>query len=68
MEKYDQRSSAKFLAKYGGLNFYDDDVKKTYTTELVRAVTGGGAISNANHLRTLSEEQRDRNKYRDVAY
>ena len=25
-------------------------------TELVQAVTGGGAFSNADHLRTLSEE------------
>ena len=25
-------------------------------TELVRGVTGGGVFSNANHLRTLSEE------------
>ena len=37
-------------------------------TELVRAVTGGGALSNANHLRDLSEERRERKKDQDVAY
>ena len=36
--------------------------------ELVRAVTGGGGFSNADHLRTLSEEQCDRKEARDVAY
>ena len=36
--------------------------------ELVQAVAGGGAFSNADHLRTLSEEQRDRNKSQDVEY
>ena len=36
--------------------------------ELVRSVTGGWGLSNANHLRTLSEERRDRKKSRDVAY
>ena len=29
---------------------------------------GGGAFSNADHLRTLGEERRDRNKDRDAAY
>ena len=38
------------------------------STELVRAVTGGGELSNADHLRTLSEERRDGKKDRDVAY
>ena len=38
------------------------------SAELVRAVTGGGAFSNVDHLRTLSEEQRDRKKDRDVAH
>ena len=38
------------------------------SAELVRDVTGGGAFSNADHLRTLIEERRDRKKYRDVAY
>ena len=38
------------------------------SAELVRAVTGGGAFSNANHLRTLSEKRRYGNKYRDAAY
>ena len=28
---------------------------------------GGGSLSNADHLKTLSEEHRDRKKYRDVA-
>ena len=36
--------------------------------ELVRAVTGGGAFSNADHLWTLREERRDRKKDRDVTY
>ena len=30
--------------------------------ELVQAVTGGGVFSNADHLRTLSEEIHDGNK------
>ena len=38
------------------------------STELVRAMTGGISFSNADHIRTLSEEQRDRKKYRDVAH
>ena len=38
------------------------------STELVRSVTGGGELSNADHLRTLSEERRDGKKDRDVAY
>ena len=36
--------------------------------ELIWAVTGGGEFSNANHLRTLSDEQRDRKKDYDVTY
>ena len=36
--------------------------------ELVRAVTGGGAFSNANHLRTLSEERSNGKKDRDAVY
>ena len=31
-------------------------------------MTGGGAFSNADHLRTLSEERRDGKKDQDVAY
>ena len=38
------------------------------SAELIRAVTGGGEFSNANHLRTLSEEKRDGEETRDVAY
>ena len=38
------------------------------STELVQAVTGGGAFSNVNHLRTLSEEGRDGKKDRESAY
>ena len=38
------------------------------SSELVRAVIGGGAFPNANHLRTLSEKRRDGKKYRYVAY
>ena len=36
-------------------------------SDLVQAVTGGGAFSNADHLRILSEDQRDSNKDRDFA-
>ena len=32
------------------------------SAELVRAVAGGGVFSNANHLQTLSDEQRDGKK------
>ena len=38
------------------------------SVELVRAMTGGGAFSNADHLRTPSEEQHDGEKDRDAAY
>ena len=38
------------------------------SAELVRAVTGGGEFSNADHLRTLSEESRDIKKDRDAVY
>ena len=38
------------------------------SAELFWAVTGGGEFSNADHLRTLSEERHDRKKARDVAY
>ena len=38
------------------------------SAELVRSVIKGGALSNANHLRTLSVERRDGKKYRDAAY
>ena len=38
------------------------------STELVWAVTGGGAFSNADHLRTIGEERRDGKKDRDAAY
>ena len=36
--------------------------------ELVQDVTGGGAISNANHIRTLGEEIRDGKKDRESTY
>ena len=32
------------------------------SAELIRAVTGGGAFSNTDHLRTLGEERRDGQK------
>ena len=35
---------------------------------MVQAVTGGGEFSNADYLRTLSEELCDGKKYRDTAY
>ena len=35
--------------------------------ELIWAVTGGGAFSNANHLLYFKEERHDRNKNRDDA-
>ena len=38
------------------------------SAELARAVTGGGAFSNADHLRTLSEERCDGKKDRDFAH
>ena len=38
------------------------------SAELVRAVKVGGAFSNADHLRTISEERRDRKKYLDVVH
>ena len=38
------------------------------STKLVWVVTGGGGFSNADHLRTLSEERRDGKKAQDVAY
>ena len=38
------------------------------STELVRAVTEGGAFSNADHLWNVSEERRDGKKDRDVAH
>ena len=38
------------------------------SVELVRAVTGGGEFSNANHLWTISEERRDGKKAWDIAY
>ena len=31
-------------------------------------MTGGGVLSNYDHLWTLSEKLRDENKYRDAAY
>ena len=31
-------------------------------------MTGAGAFSNANHLRTLGEERRDGNKYQDAVF
>ena len=41
---------------------------KQRIAELVLAVTGVGAFSNAGHLRTLGEERRDRKKGREAAY
>ena len=38
------------------------------SAKLVHAVTGGGESSNADHLRTLSEERSDGKKAWDVAY
>ena len=38
------------------------------STELMRDVTGGGGLSNTDHLRTLSEERRDGKEARDVEY
>ena len=38
------------------------------SAEMVWAVTGGGALYNADHLWTLSEERRGGNKYRDASY
>ena len=38
------------------------------SAELVRDVAGGGALSNADHLRTLSEERHEGKKYRDVLH
>ena len=35
---------------------------------MVRDVTGGGGFSNVDHLWTVSEERRERNKCGDVAY
>ena len=35
---------------------------------MVRAVTGWEGFSNAKHLRTLIEEQHERDKSRDVVY
>ena len=35
---------------------------------LIRAVTGGGGFSNADHLRTLSQERRDGKESWEVAY
>ena len=37
------------------------------SAELVRSMTGGGALFNTDHLRTLSEERRDENKDQDAA-
>ena len=38
------------------------------SAKLVQAVTGGGELSNADHLWTLSEEQRDGKEAWEVAY
>ena len=38
------------------------------SAEIVWGVTRGGAFSNADHLRNLSEERRDGKKDRDVAH
>ena len=35
---------------------------------MVRAGTGGGELSNADHLTILSKDKRDGKKARDVAY
>ena len=36
--------------------------------ELIWAVTGGGELSNADHLRILSEERHDGKESQDIAY
>ena len=36
--------------------------------ELTRSMTGGGGLSNADHLHTLSEEQRNKKEAWDGAY
>ena len=37
------------------------------SAELIRAVTARGSFFNVDHLRTLREERRDRQKYREIA-
>ena len=59
-------------AGLGFLNPVTSDKEKYLSStrgsaELVRALTGG-EILHADHFRTLSEECRERNKARDVAY
>ena len=61
------------ISPQGKLIFTTVPAKEKYlssqweSAELIRAVTGGGAFSNADHLRTLGEESRDGQKDRDVA-
>ena len=49
-------SSVKKLSSTGG------------SAELVQAMTGGGAFSNADHIRTLTEKQLYRKKDRDTVH
>ena len=58
-------------AGLGLLNSVTSDREKYLSStrgsaELVQAVTGGGAFSNADHLWTLSEKQCDGEKARDI--
>ena len=43
-------------------------ISQWWSAELVPDVTGGGALSNADHLRTLGEERRYGKGNRDAAY
>ena len=59
-------------ARLGFLNLVMLDQEKYSSStrgsaELIQAMTGGDGSSNSNHLRTLSEEQRDRKEAWDVA-
>ena len=60
------------MAGLGLLNLVPLDKKKYIishweSAELISAMTGGGAFSNADQLRTLGEERRDGKKDREVA-
>ena len=53
MNKYDQRTRTRFLAKYGGLSLYDIDMEKWYSIddEDIQFVKGDGyaLIGNPDH-------------------